>query len=49
MSEPEHELEREYEQRQDDVAEEELPDSVDVQPEDPRHEGTASPEPIDRP
>jgi hypothetical protein len=34
-------------ERPDEVEEEELPDSIDVQPEDPRHEGTASPRPID--
>jgi len=35
------------EDRPDEVEEEDLPESVDVQPEDPRHEGTASPPPID--
>jgi hypothetical protein len=44
MTLPEHE----DDDRGDELEEEELPPSIDVQPEDPRHGGDAGPEPIDR-
>jgi len=43
MTLPEHEDDA----RDDEVAEEEVPASADVQPEDPRYAGDDSPEPID--
>ena len=41
--------ERTLESGDDPVREEEAPPSIDVQPEDPRHPGAESPEPIDQP
>jgi len=40
---PEHE----DDERDEEVSEEEIPESLDVQPEDPRYEGGDSPEPVD--
>jgi hypothetical protein len=40
---PEHE----DDERDDAVTEEEIPGSIDVQPEDPDHPGRESPEPIE--
>jgi hypothetical protein len=40
---PEHE----DDERDETVSEEEHPESVDVQPEDPRYEGDDSPEPVE--
>ena len=39
--------ERQLEGGDDPVREDEVPDSIDVQPEDPDHRGRESPEPID--
>ena len=42
-----NEPDRDEAERNEDVAEEELPESIDVQPEDPDYRGRDSPEPID--